>query len=86
MVRVRSWHVVVTVSVLTILVTASLLWPLECVVLPSDPPQGPYCTSALGLLTTEVRAAIGGLITGVLAALGSVSALKRTGVDGNRKR
>lgn len=46
---------------------ALLLWPMECLWLPSQPPQGPSCTSAIGVQSTWWLALATGAVLGVAA-------------------
>lgn len=59
----------VSLAFLVTVVVAGLLWPVNCLILPSLPAQGPYCTSMLGLPTTMPGAMAGGLLAGAIAAL-----------------
>lgn len=44
-----------------------LLWPVECLWLPSQPPQGPFCTSAIGVRSTWWFALATGTVLGIAA-------------------
>lgn len=40
------------------------MWPVDCLWLPSDPPQGPGCTSVIGIPSTPWLAIGAGVVAG----------------------
>lgn len=61
-----------TASIAAFVAFALMSWlmrPVECLMLPSDPPQGPFCTSVLGLTASWASALVAGSIAAAIVML-----------------